>query len=258
MLIDLHSHLFYYKQAGFSVSIAEAIDRAEKAGLKIVVEAGLSIETNKKALELSEKYEIVKAALGYYPENILGKTEQQLIAEISEIESQLRKSQHTIAAVSEIGLDYNSDELKKAKGLQLFAFKKLLGIALELGKAVVVHSRKAEGDAIEALRQENVKKAVLHCFSGKKQLIKKALDYGFCFSIPTNITRSQHFQLLARLCPLDRIFCETDSPFLSPYKDKPNEPAFVIEAYKKIAEIKGISLPELKKIVFMNYQRLFL
>ena len=99
---------------------------------------------------------------------------------------------------------------------------------------------------------------MLHCFSGKKILVKKAADLGYYFSIPTNIVRAQNFQLMAKEVNINQLFCETDTPYLSPFREKQNEPAFIIESYKKIAEIKGMDLEEVKNNIWMNYQKLFL
>ena len=142
---------------------------------------------------------------------------------------------------------------EKNRALQEFAFREFLMLAKELEIPAIIHSRKAEQDVIRIIKEINYKKVVLHCFTGKKSLIK---DYKGYFSIPAIILRSTHFQQLVKIVPLTRLLTETDSPYLSPFKDKPNEPANVVLTVKKIAEIKGIEEPE--KIIFMNYQRLFL
>ena len=76
-------------------------------------------------------------------------------------------------------------------------------------------------------------------------------------TIPTSVVRSQQFQENAKITPITQLFCETDSPYLSPFKDRRNEPAFVIEAYKKVAEIKGMELKEVVNNIWMNYQKMF-
>ena len=84
----------------------------------------------------------------------------------------------------------------------------------------------------------------MHCFCGKKTLVKRISDKGWHVTIPTVIVRSQQFQDIAKNVTMSQLFCETDSPYLSPYKDKKNEPAFVIEGYNKIAEIKNMDFIE--------------
>ena len=98
----------------------------------------------------------------------------------------------------------------------------------------------------------------MHCFCGKKNLIERAAKLKYYFSVPTNVVRAENIQNIVKMVPLSRLFAETDSPFLSPFKEKTNEPAFIIESYKKIAEIKQMTLEEVKNNLFMNYQKLFL
>ena len=102
-----------------------------------------------------------------------------------------------------------------------------------------------------------LKKVVMHCFSGKKSLVRKIADNGWFLTIPTIVTRSQQFQEIAKNTSINQLFCETDSPYLGPFKDKWNEPAFVVESYKKIAEIKGMDLTEVANNIFMNWPRVF-
>jgi TatD DNase family protein len=95
-------------------------------------------------------------------------------------------------------------------------------------------------------------------FCGKKSLIEKAAKLGFYFSIPTNIIRAANFQELVKMVNINQLLTETDSPFLSPFKGIKNEPAFVIESVKKIAEIKGFTVEDTANNIWLNYQRLFL
>ena len=97
----------------------------------------------------------------------------------------------------------------------------------------------------------------MHCFSGRKSLVMRIVDNGWFLTIPTNVVRSLQFQENAKIAPITQLFCETDSPYLSPYKEQSNEPAFVIESYKKIAEIKNMDINEVANNTYMNWQRIF-
>ena len=97
----------------------------------------------------------------------------------------------------------------------------------------------------------------MHCFTGKKEFVKKIIDNGWFLTASTSIVRSQQFQDTAKTAPITQLFCETDAPYLSPFKGKRNEPAFVLESYKKLAEIKGMKLKEVVNNIWMNWQRLF-
>ncbi|MBS3122862.1 TatD family hydrolase [Candidatus Woesearchaeota archaeon] len=263
ILVDVHSHL-YSKQ--FKEDIDKVIKRAESAGVKAIIAAGVDEKTNRETLELAKKYKIVKAALGIYPPDALeretGKpsqltSSQNIDKEIKFIESK----KNEIIALSEFGLDYLSEDADKKTQQEIFV--KLLNLAKNLDKPVIVHSRKAEADVIDILEKENMKNVVLHCFCGKTLFIKRAIEKGWYFSIPTNIVKSQQFQDMVKSIPLQQLLTETDAPFLSPYKDaagksKRNEPCFIIESIKKIAEIKGMTQEDIANIVFSNYQRLFL
>jgi len=132
----------------------------------------------------------------------------------------------------------------------------MLALAEKLGKPVVIHSRKAEHDTIEMIKSTKLKKVVMHCFCGKKSLVKKIIDNGWFLTAPTSITRSTQFQENIMLCPITQLFVETDAPYLSPYKDKRNEPGFIIESYKKIAEIKNMEISEVINNLWMSWQRL--
>ena len=111
---------------------------------------------------------------------------------------------------------------------------------------------------IEMMESTSLKKVDFHCFTGNFKLVKRIVDNGWFLSIPPNILRSLHFQGVVNMVPLSHVLTETDSPYLSPPPKQRNEPAFVVKAIEKIAELKEITVDECKKIVFMNYQKLFL
>jgi len=259
MLLDIHCHLDH---PFFKEDVDAVVERAKDV---LVVTTGITPHTNRFALKLAEKYEHVKAALGIYPPNVLQKevTEFKLdwnvepfdiFNELKFIEEQA-KTNPNVVAISEIGMDYTHDDIGKEDQKELF--DKLLKLAKRVNKPVIVHSRKAELDAIEILEQNQMKKVVMHCFCGKKSLMKRCIDNRWYFSIPPNVTRAQNFQLLAELTPINQLLTETDSPYLNPYRrEDRNEPAFVIESVKKMAEIKKVTVDEMKNIIFKNYQDL--
>jgi len=150
---------------------------------------------------------------------------------------------------------YESGEESLEK--QKSALKKFVELSKELDKPIIVHSRKAETETIEFLESLEVDKVLMHCFSGKKKLIRKIIDNGWHLSVPANIKNATHFQKLVELTPIGQLFCETDSPFLHPDKLPDNEPANVVESYKKIAEIKNLDLKKIEKQIEENYYKLF-
>ena len=105
--------------------------------------------------------------------------------------------------------------------------------------------------------RKGILKRSLHLYEGRKNLIKKAIDLGYYFTVPTNILKSQHFQMLVSMVEMNKLLTETDSPWMSPKPGSVNEPANVAESIKKIAEIKNLDAKEAENIIYMNYQNVF-
>ena len=257
LLIDVHSHLDHPLLLN---RIDEIITRAKNVGLKHIITNGINPETNRICLELSKKYTIVKCAMGLYPRSALKKEvesgEYPLKAIDFSIDEEIefiRKNRSNIVAISEVGLDFVNGEHKQ----QIDDFEKMIKLAEELKKPIVVHSRKAEQKCIEILETSKLKKIVMHCFCGKKSLVKRIVDNGWSLTVPTIVVRSQQFQDIAKNVPISQLFCETDSPYLSPYKEGWNEPAFVIQSYDKLAELKEMDMIEATNNIYMNWQKMF-
>ena len=257
LLADVHSHLDHPLLID---KIDEIVQRARNAGLKQIITNGINPETNRKCLELSRKYEIVKCAMGLYPRNPLKEEtesgEYPLKIADFDVDAEIafiRKNKDSIVAISEVGLDF----VHGKDSQQVEDFEKMIALAEELKKPIVVHSRKAELECIEMLESSANKKIIMHCFSGKKHLAKRAADNGWFLTVPTIVVRSQQFQDIAKNVPISQLFCETDSPYLSPYKEQCNEPAFVIESYNRIADIKDMEIIEVINNIYMNWQRVF-
>lgn len=242
--IDVHCHLEMIENTG------KAIENAKKAGVLTIVTQGVNIETNRKSLELSSKYDIVKSALGLYPIDSLKMSTKEIDDEIDFI----RKNKGKIVAIGEVGLDFKETEDRKE---QVKAFEKMVNLSIELDKPIIVHSRKAELECIEILEKYKAKKVIMHCFSGKLSLVKRIVDNKWRLSIPTSVKRSEHFQKIIEMTPIEQLFCETDAPYLHPDKKWPNEPALVIESYKKISEIKKIDLQKTKECVLDSFDNFF-
>lgn len=245
VFIDVHCHLDRCK--GNSEDI---ISRARNANVGIIVNNGVGKEANRKTLELSKKFNEIKAALGIYPLDALKLTDKEIDTEIEFI----RKNRDRVVAIGEVGLDLKENkEIEK----QIKNFEKFIKLSMALDIPIIVHSRKAEKECIDLLEKTGAKKVVMHCFSGDFKLVERIKNDGWFFSTPAIIKFSEHFQKLAREVPIEQLFCETDSPYLHPDKKMNNEPALVVEGYKKIAEIKGISLKECESKIENNYKNLF-
>ncbi len=254
-LIDVHCHLDLLKD------LDEIMEISKKNDVKIIITSGIDKKTNRKALDSSKKYDIVKCSIGIYPPNALkkecestGKTYEEF--DINEEINFIRDNKKNIVAIGEVGMDFLDENVNKKEQEELFV--KMIKLAKELNLPLIVHSRKAEKEVIDILEKEKANKVMMHCFSGKKSLIKRAAELGYYFSIPTNVNRASNFQTTVKLVNINQLLTETDAPHLGPVKDEINEPKNVKVAIKKIAEIKGFDKEEVANNVFLNYQRLFL
>ncbi|MGB9748609.1 MAG: TatD family hydrolase [Candidatus Woesearchaeota archaeon] len=250
IIVDVHAHIDAFKEEEFERVISNSVN----AGVKAIINNGIDKETNRKTLEISKEYKIVKPALGLHPE-FIEKFDKKFIDE--EIDF-IRKQKNKIIAIGEVGLDYHWVKDYSLREKQREMFKEFLLLAKELKKPVIVHSRNAEVDAIKIINKFNLKKVVMHCFGGSLKLVNEIIKNKWYISIPPIILRSTHFQDIVKIVPLSNILTETDSPWLSPYKNKKNEPAFILETIKKISEIKGLTKEEVSNNIFLNYQRIFL
>ena len=246
VFIDVHCHLDMCEGR-----IEDIIERAKVAGVGVMVTQGVKPESNRKSLEFSSRFDIVKSALGMYPIDALKMSDSEVDSEIKFI----RENKDKIVAIGEVGMDFKEDEKEHSRQVEIF--KKVIKLALELDKPLIVHSRKAERECIEVLEEMKAKKVVMHCFNGKFSLVKRIIDNGWFLTIPTNVKSSEHFQKVALNAPISQLLCETDSPYLHPDKKWPNEPANVVESYRKIVDVRGMSLEEVKNIVSSNYWKLF-
>lgn len=246
-LIDVHSHL---DDSRFEKDLDEVVGRAKNAGVKIIITSGINPKTNRKILKISEKYDIVKVSFGIYP---LSNFNENIDGELKWIE----EHKDDCIAIGEIGLDYNSDKAKTKTKKQKEIFRKILNLAKKIDKTVIIHSRKAEEDVIEIMEEMKMRKVIMHCFNGKKSLIRRCVDNGWSFSVPPVITRLEHFRMLVEMVPIEQLLTETDAPYLSPVAGERNEPANVAVTIKIISEIKGLNEDEVADKIFENGKRLF-
>lgn len=242
---DVHCHIDMCKNS------EEVIKNAEKANV-VAITQGVNPAANRKALEFASKSKNVKCALGFYPVEAAEASETEFDTELAFIEK--KGKEERIAAIGEVGLDLKeSDKLEKQKR----NFLKFIELSNKLDVPIIVHSRKAEEEAVEILEKAGAKKVIMHCFNGNFKLVERIRKNGWSFSIPAIIKFSEHFQKIVRETPIEQLFCETDSPFLHPNKERNNEPALVVESYKKIAEIKGLKIEEVEKKIEQNYRKMF-
>ena len=262
MLIDTHAHLDF---AQFHRRHDEVIQRAHKARVNKIINVGTTLQGSRDSVGLANKYPGIYASVGIHPHDVLS-VDRTSMADILDL-----AKDDKVVAIGEIGLDYFGKDFNKEAQRKEFIIQIVL--AKRLGLPIIIHNRKADEDILEILKVQEYSKGVIHCFSSSWQVAHKFLDLGFYISFTGSITfgiKKQKDQ--SRGCspsgailevikntPLDKILIETDCPFLAPepYRGKTNEPAYVVEVAKKIAEIRNISLEEVARKTTKNAERLF-
>ncbi|MBI2176369.1 TatD family hydrolase [Candidatus Woesearchaeota archaeon] len=249
LLADVHAHLDLIGENERKA----VVERAIAAGVKVIISNSVDPKSIRKALELQQQFGVVKAALGLYPTEAARLPAAAIEGELNFI----RSCRARIVALGEIGLDYQEAKGDRERRQQQRLFELQLGLAKELGKPAIVHSRQAEKGVVETLMRLGCKRVVLHAFHGSMKLVKAAAEAGFYVTIPTNIRRSSHFQAIARELPLSKLLTETDAPYLAAEKDGKSEPSHIAATVARIAAIKGMDAEEVANILYGNYQRLF-
>ena len=258
---DVHCHLEHER---FKEDLDEVVNRARKNKVKLIISSGVNPSTNRRALALAKKYpDIVKASFGIYPvDAVANKVDiaEEFIRHVEkfDIDKELKwieENSHKCIAIGEVGLDYKI--VKGHNDLQKENFRKCISLANKLNKTLIIHSRNAEGDTMDLLEEMKAKKVVMHCFQGKKSLIKKGLDLGFYFSIPAVITRLEHFKMMVELIPIENLLTETDAPYLAREVGGRSESTDVINTIKIISQIKGLSEGEVAKRIWKNTRDVF-
>jgi len=244
MKYDVHAHLDFFKKE----ELVDLIKNAEKENVSSIITNSVDLISCIKNLEIAKNYDIVRLAIGIYPSDKITRHD------LFNFKDFFEKHKNSITAIGEIGMDFQEGKDKK---VQESVLKFQLNIARENGLPVIVHSRKAEKEVLEILKEYSSLKIILHCFSGNFNLVKKAVELGCYFSIPTNIVRSEHFQKMILEIPKEKVLTETDSPFLSPYKETKNQSAFIKESIKKISEIWKTSEELVEKQIEKNFKDVF-
>lgn len=245
MYIDVHCHIETYRD------IKEVIERARQAGVGLIVNNSIDMKSMKKSLALSDWFPEIKIALGVYPIESLKLKD----SDVDEIIDFILKNKDKIIAIGEVGIDLKwSNDFENQKKI----FLRFVKLAKELNLSLIVHSRKAEEQAIEILENEKCKKVVMHCFTGNISLANRIIKNNWMLSIPTNVVFNEAEQDIVKKVSIKNLLCETDSPYFHPFHGKRNEPCYVVESYKKIAEIKGLEYAEAEEQIEENFKRMFL
>ncbi|MGB5902955.1 MAG: TatD family hydrolase [Xanthobacteraceae bacterium] len=253
MLVDSHCHLDF---PDFAEELGAVVARAEAAGVGRMVTISTRVKEQAKLRAIAERFPNVYCSVGTHPHHA---DEEDGIAP----DELIALTQHPkVVALGEAGLDNFYDN--GSPEAQERGFRAHIAAARATGLPLVIHTREADEACGRILDDEMAKgqfRAVLHCYTGGRELAMKAIDLGLSISFTGIITfkKSQALRDLAAELPADRIMVETDSPYLAPgkHRGKRNEPAYVVDVAKVLAEARGVSPDEIARQTTENFFRMF-
>lgn len=259
-LVDSHCHLDRLRQGGMSEQeMDDVIAAARYSGVKRMLTLPTTLDDMPGVVALARRYPEVVYSLGIHPLTII--EDEPTLDTLREL-----VERYEPVAIGEVGLDYCMDEHGKHRVdpvLQRERLMRHLTVATEARLPVCIHTREAREDTLALLEAHTVPDVggVLHCFTGDLDMAREAVRMGFMISMSGIVTfhSAENVRDLARAIPLDRLLIETDSPYLAPvpFRGKMNQPAYVLEVARRIADVRGISLEEVIMQTTANFHRLF-
>lgn len=254
-LIDTHCHLDF---KDFDQNRDAVLDRAVNAGVRKIINVGSSLEGSRRAVEMSERYDMVYATVGVHPHDAAS-VNDAVIGELKALSKEKK-----VVAVGEVGLDYYRN--LSPKEAQVSAFRKFINLAVDTGLPLIVHTRDADTDIIDILNEGSrgcALRGVVHCFSGDETFLDKCLGLGFHISFTCKLTLKTQDEMrrIAALVPVEKLLLETDAPYLLPaaLKNKkiPNEPANLTYLVEELSRVLKLSEEDVGRITTHNANKLF-
>jgi len=254
MIVDSHCHLDF---TNLFNQLDDVVKRAENNDVKYFLTICTTLKSFEKVKIIIEKYKNIYGTLGIHPHEAKN---------FSSIDSKfiinLKNEYKKIIGIGETGLDYYYNHSDKK--IQKKIFIEHINAASELNIPLIVHSRNAEIDTYEILKNEKKNsnlKILMHCFTGSSNFANKLVDINCYISVSGIITFKNSVELVDTVTsiPIDRLLVETDSPYLSPipYRGKLNEPSYIVHTVKKLSQIKNLSTKDVMKITSDNFFKLF-
>ncbi|MBL4597342.1 MAG: TatD family hydrolase [Rhizobiaceae bacterium] len=253
MLVDSHCHLDF---PDFAEELDDIVNRASEAGIGRMVTICTRVRKFDQVLAVAERFEQVFCSVGTHPHN----ADEELDVTVEEL---VKLAKHPkVVAIGEAGLDYYYDNSPRDAQMQSLLVH--IDAARQTGLPLVIHSRDADDDMMRVLEDEMGKgtfPALLHCFSSGEALALKGVELGLYVSFSGILTfkRSEEIRAIAAKIPLDRLLVETDAPYLAPmpHRGRRNEPSYVVETAKVLADVMGVSEAEIWKTTTENFFRHF-
>lgn len=250
--IDIHSHLNSPK---FENDLDLVLERMKESGVGTIV-IGVDKDTSKKAVELADKYENIWACVGVHPTDSEEGFDEGFFGELAKNKN--------VVAIGECGLDYFRKTTREEKKRQKKLFEQQIDFAVVNELPLMLHVRSAHKDVLEILREKkkehgNKLRGNSHFFSESLEVAQRYFELGFTISLTGIVTYSDEFDELIKNSSLEMLHIETDSPCAAPesHRGKRNEPSYVVEIAKKIAQIKGEDNGMIRKKLLENAQNLF-
>lgn len=249
--VDLHAHPFkeYFDDCN------EIIKKAQSEGVHKIFLVGTDLKNSQEAISLSKNHQGVYPVIGIHPND---SWDEKLIDDLAKLMTE------DVVAIGEVGLDYHYQD-SPSKDMQIKCFKKQIELAIQHQIPVIVHSRDAHEDTYKIIKEYKLKHPtlnfILHSYSSGVEYVQKYSELGVYFSFSGVVTfkNAKETQEAAKLVPTNLIFCETDTPYLTPvpYRGKTNLPQYVIETTKFIANLKSITVEELLEQINKNVKKCF-
>ena len=250
-VFDTHAH---YDSGAFNGDRLELLAAMPSRGVELIVNPGCDLESSRTAVELSERFPFVYAAVGVHPSDC-GDWEDSWLDELRSLAARPK-----VRAIGEIGLDYYWKD-NPPRDFQKQVFHRQMELARELGLPVIIHDREAHQDCLSIVREHPQVTGVYHCYSGSLEDAKVLVSLGWMISFTGTITYKNARKALEVIewLPMDRIMIETDSPYLTPepFRGKRNDSGHVHLVAEKIAQIKGLEPGEAARITLENGKRFF-
>lgn len=251
MIWDTHAHL---DDPSYAEDFQEVVARLQSSGISRMTNVGYDLPSSERSVQLAQDYDFIYAAIGIHPHNAEGATDETWAKLL------LLAKQPKVLAWGEIGLDYYRD--LSPRPIQKEIFIQQIELANEVGLPIVIHNRDAHQDVLEIVKAHPPKYGgVFHCYSGSWEMAKVLLSLGFYLSFagPVTYKNARHTVEVAGHTPLDRILVETDSPYLTPEprRGKRNEPTYVREVVKKLAEIRNLPFEDVASQTMRNAEIIF-
>lgn len=250
-IFETHAH---YDDEAFDEDRDLVLQGLRDKGVCAVVTAGADLKSSLKAIELSQKYECIYAAVGVHPENVSENLDENYLEKLSTLISENKK----VVAVGEIGLDYHFRTDNKE--IQKEVFISQIKLANKLGLPVLVHDREAHADTMEILKNLRPK-GIVHCFSGSLEMASEVVRLGMLLGIGGVVTfkNAKTIVEVVRGMPLAAMVLETDAPYMAPtpFRGKRCDSSMIKYTAQRVAEIKGANVSDVLEITKNNAKRLF-